>query len=502
MKIGVVGGDGLPEGSQETQDQGAHLDEREALLRSLGEALEARSKSFDAREAELERREDTALQREDAHRLVDAAMTRIAAQNEDLLTANQKLVMATLAAQELKDAAQQARRRQEEFLAMLAHELRNPLAPISAAVDVMAKLEGKPTPPKILEIVRRQMKHLIRLVDDLLDVSRVIEGKVLLQRRRTEVADFVLQAVETCRDDMRSRQHHFMVEFDPEPLFVEGDPVRLVQVITNLLQNAAKYTPDGGQISVKVQRHDAQVEIRVRDNGAGITAEALPHVFGLFVQDERPLSRTQGGLGIGLTIVQRMVEMHGGTVEALSEGRDRGSEFVVRLPAIRAPGTPHVAPRAVATLAPTPARVLIIEDSSDAANLLAELLRLSGHEVELALDGLSGLAKFEQWRPQVVFCDIGLPGLDGYEVVARMRKSKVYPRPAVIALSGYGGPAYSERSLLAGFDHHIVKPGDTEDILRLIDAAMRLEDWMVTEHGQITTEHGSLQEDVRRRGDL
>ena len=502
MKVGGAGGDRPPDSSQGTQDNGAHLDEREALLRSLAEALEARAQSLDTREAELKRREDTTWQREDAHRLVDAAMTQLAAQNEDLLAANQKLVMATLAAQELKEAAQQARRRQDEFLAMLAHELRNPLAPISAAVEVLVKLEGKPTPPKILDIVRRQIKHLVRLVDDLLDVSRVTEGKVLLQRRRTEVADFVQQAIETCREDMASRQHHFAVEFDPEPLFVEGDPVRLVQVVTNLLQNAAKYTPDGGQIVLKVQRHGEQVEIRVRDNGAGITAEALPHVFGLFVQDERPLSRAQGGLGIGLTIVQRMVEMHGGSVEALSEGRDRGSEFIVRLPITPAPGVPHVAPRAVATLAPLPARVLIVEDSSDAANLLADLLRLSGHEVELALDGLSGLEKFEQWKPQVVFCDIGLPGLDGYEVVARMRKSKVYPRPAVIALSGYGGPAYSERSLLAGFDHHIVKPGNPEDILRLIDAAMRLEDWMVTEHGQITTEHGSLQEDVRRRGDL
>ena len=500
MEVGGAGGRDPPGRNQRRRDDATHLEEREVLLRSLEAALEARSRAIDARESAVRKREEIASQREDAHHLVDQAMTQLAAQNEDLLSANQKLVMATLAAQELREAAQLARRRQDEFLAMLAHELRNPLAPISSVVEVLAKLDGQPIPPKMIEIARRQITHLVRLVDDLLDVSRVTEGKVLLQRRRTEVADFVQQAIETCRSDLVARQHRFTAEFDPESLFVDGDQVRLTQIITNLLQNAARYTPDGGEISVQARRQGDQVEIRVRDNGAGITAEALPHVFDLFVQDERPLSRAEGGLGIGLTVVRRMVEMHGGTVQAFSEGRDRGSEFIVRLPAIQAPGFPKLAPPAAAALAPVAARILIVEDNVDAGNALAELLRLSGHKVEIALDGPSGLKRFEECRPQVVVCDIGLPGLDGYEVVTRMRQSRHDPRPALIALSGYGGPTYADRALQAGFDHHIVKPVNPEEILRLIDAAMRLEDWTVTSHGQLTSGFGGLREDERRRG--
>ena len=383
--------------------------------------------------------------------------------------AARRLIEALLEQQKAAD------RRKDEFLAMLAHELRNPLAAIGAAVDVLARLDGKPIPSRVLDIVRRQNKHLVRLVDDLLDVSRVTEGKVLLQRRTMPVADFVQQAVDACRNEIAGRQHSLSVEIDAEPLFVDGDPVRLTQIVTNLLQNAAKYTPDGGQISVQAWRQGAQVEIRIRDNGVGITAEALPHVFDLFVQDERPLSRAQGGLGIGLTIVQRMVGMHGGTVEARSDGRDRGSEFIVSLPTVDAPGTAKIAPGDVVALAPVPARILIVEDNVDTGNILAEMLRLCGHEVDLVLDGPSGLERFGQWAPQVVLCDIGLPGLDGYEVVARMRKIQHEPKPVLIALSGYGGPANVKRALLAGFDHHVVKPGNSEAMLRLIDAAMRPE---------------------------
>ena len=366
-----------------------------------------------------------------------------------------------------------ADRRKDEFLAMLAHELRNPLAAIGAAVDVLARLDGKPVPSRVLDIVRRQSKQLARLVDDLLDVSRVTEGKVLLQRRTTAVADFVQQAVDACQTEIAGRRHSLSVAIDAEPLFVDGDPVRLTQIITNLLQNAAKYTPEGGQISVQVRRQGAQVEIAVRDNGVGITAEALPHVFDLFVQDERPLSRAQGGLGIGLTVVQRMVGQHGGTVQARSDGRDRGSEFIVSLPAVKAPGSAKSAPGNGLALAPLAARILIVEDNIDTGNSLAEMLRLSGHDVDIVLNGPSGLDRFEQWAPQVVLCDIGLPGLDGYEVVARMRKIQHEPKPLLIALTGYGGPANVTRALLAGFDHHVVKPGNAEAILRLIDAAMR-----------------------------
>jgi signal transduction histidine kinase/ActR/RegA family two-component response regulator len=501
VDVDAAGNGELPIGQQSLETRAAELDERAALLRTMHEAVEARAQAIEAslkeREAALLARESAAWQREDAQRLVELAMTEMEAQNSDLRQANAKLVMATLTAQELREAAQMARRRQDEFLAMLAHELRSPLAPISAAVEVLARLDGKPVPAKLLDVVRRQIKHLVRLVDDLLDVSRVTEGKVLLRRRATPVAEFVQQAVDTCRDDIAERKQRFSLDLGTEPLFVDGDQVRLTQIVTNLLQNAAKYTPNGGEISVGFRRQGDCVEIAVRDNGAGITAEALPHIFDLFVQDERPLSRSQGGLGIGLTIVRRMVEMHGGTVKALSAGRDAGSEFIVSLPVVKAPGTPTIAPRAIAALAPTPARILIVEDNVDAGAILADLLRLSGHEVEVALDGPSGLERFEQTRPQVVLCDIGLPGLDGYEVVARMRKARHEPRPALIAVTGYGGPSNVDRALMAGFDYHVVKPVDPEAVLRLIDSAVRLEDWTTTEYGAITS-HGSLQEPDRR----
>lgn len=502
MDVGAAGrGDRLRSGTQTLEERAADLDEREANLRAMHEAVEARSLSIEAslaeRQAVLLERENAAWQREDAQRLVDMAIAELEAHNADLRKANEKLVMATLTAQEHREAAQMARRRQDEFLAMLAHELRNPLAPISAAVEIVARLDGKPVPAKLLDVVRRQIKHLVRLVDDLLDVSRVTEGKVLLKRRATLVAEFVQQAVDTCRDDIARREQRFSLDLGVEPLFVDGDQVRLTQIVTNLLQNAAKYTPDGGEISVSVRRQGPCVEISVRDDGAGITAEALPHIFDLFVQDERPLNRSQGGLGIGLTIVRRMAEMHGGTVKALSAGRDSGSEFIVSLPVVRAPGKPTTAPRAVATLAPTPARILIVEDNVDAGAILADLLRLSGHEVEVALDGPSGLERFEQTQPQVVLCDIGLPGLDGYEVVARMRKARHEPRPALIAVTGYGGPSNVDRALMAGFDYHVVKPIDPEAVLRLIDSAVRLEDWTTSGFGVLTS-HGSLREPDRR----
>ncbi len=471
------------------------------MLRSMDEALGARSRAMEAtfaeREGTLRERENQVWKRENAVRLAELAMTELQTHNKDLLQANEKLVMATLTAQELRDAAQMARRRQDEFLAMLAHELRNPLAPISAAVETLARLDGKPAPSSTLDIVRRQIKHLVRLVDDLLDVSRVTEGKVVLQRRTTAVADFVQQAVDICRHDIEARRQQLSVAIENVPLFVDGDVVRLTQIISNLLQNAVKYTPEGGEISIRARRHDDLVEIRVRDNGSGISAEALPNVFDLFVQDERPLGRAQGGLGIGLTVARRMAEMHGGTVEGRSAGRDLGSEFVVKLPAVEQAVKDKAAMGTVATLAPMPARILIVEDNVDAANSLADLLRISGHDVDIALDGPSGVDRFELARPQVVLCDIGLPGMDGYEVVARMRRARHDPRPALIAITGYGGSVNADRALMAGFDYHVVKPVDPEALLRLVDAAMRVEDWTTSGYG-VLTGHGSLREDDRR----
>ena len=422
----------------------------------------------DAAEKARADRKDAALLRENAAE----AQAKVEARNSELRQANEHLVIATLAAKELTEAADLAHRRQDEFLAMLAHELRNPLAPIRSAVALLARMNStEPMLPLIREVIQRQVGHMARLLDDLLDVSRVTSGKVTLQRRPTAVGEFVDQAVETCRALIDARHQLLTLDMPATPPFVDGDPVRLAQIVGNLLHNAAKYTQEGGTIALSARRQGETVVIRVSDNGIGISAEALPHIFDLFTQDERSLSRSQGGLGIGLTVVRSMVELHAGTVEARSGGLGRGSVFIVTLPrlehAVEAAST-----FASAAPAPTRARILLIDDNVDAGVILAMLLRLSGHEVAVALDGPRALEAFAEVRPQIVLCDIGLPGMDGYAVAARMRERGPGSMPVMIALTGYGGLKDRERALAAGFDHHLVKPADPEALLRLIDSAM------------------------------
>ena len=442
---------------------------------------DAAEKAPAGREGAATGREDAALLRENAaglregvQSIVAAAQAEVEARNSELRQANEHLVIATLAAKELTEAADLAHRRQDEFLAMLAHELRNPLAPIRSAVALLARMNStEPMLPLIREVIQRQVGHMARLLDDLLDVSRVTSGKVTLQRRRTAVGEFVDQAVETCRALIDARHQLLTLDMPATPPFVDGDPVRLAQIVGNLLHNAAKYTQEGGTIALSARRQGETVVIRVSDNGIGISAEAMPHIFDLFTQDERSLSRSQGGLGIGLTVVRSMVELHAGTVEARSGGLGQGSTFTVTLPrlehAVEAAST-----FASAAPAPTPtrARILLIDDNVDAGVILAMLLRLSGHEVAVALDGPSALEAFADVRPQIVLCDIGLPGMDGYAVAARMRERGRGSMPVMIALTGYGGLKDRERALAAGFDHHLVKPADPEALLRLIDSAM------------------------------
>ena len=422
----------------------------------------------DAAEKARADRKDAALLRENAAE----AQAKVEARNSELRQANEHLVIATLAAKELTEAADLAHRRQDEFLAMLAHELRNPLAPIRSAVALLARMNStEPMLPLIREVIQRQVGHMARLLDDLLDVSRMTSGKVTLQRRPTAVGEFVDQAVETCRALIDARHQLLTLDMPATPPFVDGDPVRLAQIVGNLLHNAAKYTQEGGTIALSARRQGETVVIRVSDNGIGISAEALPHIFDLFTQDERSLSRSQGGLGIGLTVVRSMVELHAGTVEARSGGLGQGSAFIVTLPrlehAVEAAST-----FASAAPAPTRARILLIDDNVDAGVILAMLLRLSGHEVAVALDGPRALEAFAEVRPQIVLCDIGLPGMDGYAVAARMRERGPGSMPVMIALTGYGGLKDRERALAAGFDHHLVKPADPEALLRLIDSAM------------------------------
>jgi two-component system CheB/CheR fusion protein len=372
----------------------------------------------------------------------------------------------------VEEALKEADRRKDEFLAMLAHELRNPLAPILNAAHAL-RLVGPADANQqwAREVIERQTRHLARLVDDLLDVSRITRGKVTLAREPLDLSTIISRAVEASRPLIDERRHKLTVAFPPEPARVEGDLTRLVQVVGNLLNNAAKYTDEGGHIWLEAAE-EGEAVIRVRDNGMGISADLLPHVFALFTQADRSLDRSHGGLGIGLTLVRHLVEMHGGRVEARSEGPGRGSEFIVRLPAL-APGSAAYAKEAVGERArPTPdaLKILVVEDNADSAESMALLLRLNGHEVRIAHDGPSALAEARSFEPQVVLCDIGLPGMDGYEVAARLREQQAFKQTPLIALTGYGQEGARRRAKEAGFDYHLVKPVEPGALDTVLDS--------------------------------
>ena len=431
------------------------------------QALLRREAALAAREAAVRPHEGAA----DAAACPFGSAAQAEARNLELRQANEYLVIATLQAGQLKDAAESAHRRQDEFLAMLAHELRNPLAPIRSAVAVLERPDcSAAMREKMHDVIGRQVRHMVRLIDDLLEASRLTQGKVLLQRAPTAVAEFVQQAVENARELIDARRQQLTLDLPAEPLFVDGDPVRLVQIVANLLHNAAKYTPEGGAISVTVRPLGDSVVIRIGDNGVGIAADALPFIFDMFTQDEHSLSRSQGGLGIGLTVVRRMVELHGGTVEARSAGLGQGSEFVVSLPR-QVPVEPKAQVAAARASPPRTARIVVVEDNVDAADTLATLLRLSGHRVDVALDGPSGLELIVQLRPQIVLCDIGLPGMDGYELAQQVRDRGQLPAPVMIALTGYDGANDRARARAAGFDHHMAKPVDVAALEQLIGMA-------------------------------
>ena len=490
--------DSLRSREQAIEEQEVALRQRDAIARSFDHSLQERAALIARREAELTRREESLQRREEDRDAADTGWADAEEHNSQLRQLNEHLVFLTLKAQDLKEAAELGRQRQDEFLAMLAHELRNPLGPIRNAVEILSRLRDKePVPRPILDIIRRQVQHMVRLLDDLLDVARVTEGKVTLERRPIDIAEPLNQAIEAGRELINERHQQFTLDLPKTALMVNGDGVRLAQVFSNLLHNAAKYTQPGGAISVRVERKDQMVVVRVIDNGMGIATEVRPHVFELFAQDERTVDRSQGGLGIGLTVVRRMVELHGGTVEVRSEGRETGSEFIVSLPLLDQ-ARRDFANSAAINLAPSTGRILLIEDNVEAAEVLAEMLRLSGHDVEVALDGPGGLQIFETFRPQVVLCDIGLPGMDGYEVALRMRERRPTGRPTMIALTGYGSAKDHKRSLAAGFDHHLVKPADPEALTRLIDSAMPAEDWSTTSGGGLSTAPGAFIEPERR----
>ncbi len=362
-----------------------------------------------------------------------------------------------------------ASRHKDEFLAMLAHELRNPLSAIASAMAIFEwRFPDDPVLCRARDAASRQIGHMKRLLDDLFDVSRITRGKITLQKATLELPSVVEQAIEASMPSISAKRHQLTVQL--ESVLVEGDADRLVQVVSNLLTNAAKYTQPGGHIALTVRHDEDTVELRVKDDGLGIAPDLLPHVFDLFVQSPRGLDRTQGGLGIGLTVVKRLVEMHGGRVEAHSEGLDRGSEFVVRLPLLSARA--HAADEGPSDRAPAPSakRILLVEDNLDAAESLGALLELDGHEVTIAGDGASALELAREVKPDVVLLDVGLPGIDGFEVARRLRREHNVPEPRILGLSGYGREDDRERATRAGMDAYVVKPIDRETLRELIEA--------------------------------
>jgi PAS domain S-box-containing protein len=387
---------------------------------------------------------------------------------------HRQLVAQRKVAEALKDVD----RRKDEFLAMLAHELRNPLAPIVLAAEIIRMREpADQTVNWARDVIARQAGQLTRLVDDLLDVSRITLGKITLNRVPLDLRPVIAQAVEATQALFAAQGHELSIDLPPRPLPVQGDGARLAQIISNLLNNAAKFTGRGGRITLAVRLAGSKIAVHVADNGMGIPARMLERVFDLFTQLGGPGDRPQDGLGIGLALVRRLVEMHGGDIEARSEGPGRGSEFVVRLPlaadaaAAGAPGGQRAGGEHAAAPAPRPERVLVVDDNVDAAESLSRMLRLHQHEVLIAHDGLAALAAAGSMRPDVVLLDIGLPKMDGLEVAKHLRASGAAPRPLLVAMTGYGQAEDRARTAAAGFDHHLTKPVDPGELQSLMEGA-------------------------------
>ncbi len=362
-----------------------------------------------------------------------------------------------------------ASRAKDEFLAMLGHELRNPLAPIVTALNLL-KLRSGNRLTRESEIIERQVGHLIRLVDDLLDISRVARGKVELKAERVEISEIVAKAVETASPLLEQRRHYLELEIPAEGLLVYADPTRMAQVVANLLTNAAKYTEPGGLIQVRAWRDGSNVCVSVKDNGAGITSELLPRVFDLFQQGRTTLDRAGGGLGIGLALVKSLTTLHGGSVSAASEGPARGSEFRVCLPLLMR--EPAQSADAVTTRAPLPTlrreRVLVVDDNRDAAELIADILRAAGHDVSIANDAFEAISLTDRVGPSVMVLDIGLPVMNGYELAVRVRELYGAAAPRMIALTGYGLEHDRQRSAGAGIARHLVKPVSAAELMSAI----------------------------------
>jgi CheY-like chemotaxis protein len=367
--------------------------------------------------------------------------------------------------------AQSAARAKDEFLALLGHELRNPLAPILTAVELM-HVRGFVNVERECAVIERQTQHLVRLVDDLLDVARIVRGKIELDRKRVALIDVIARSAELASPLIEQRRHRLAIDV-PRDLLLDVDVGRMAQVFANLLTNAAKYTEPGGHITVAARRDGDEIITTVTDDGIGMSSEMLPTIFEMFVQERQALDRARGGLGLGLTIVRSLVALHGGTVGVRSSGRGHGSEFEVRLPGtVALPAPDAVATSSRVRLARTARRVLIVDDNEDAAHMLSDAVAALGHTTEVAHDGPSALEIVEAFQPDVALLDIGLPVMDGYELGRKLRSLTSLPRMRIVAVTGYGQASDQDRSHAAGFDAHLVKPVQLSRLVSLLDALL------------------------------
>jgi signal transduction histidine kinase/CheY-like chemotaxis protein len=364
----------------------------------------------------------------------------------------------------------EANQRKDEFLAMLAHELRNPLAPISAAAELMEQApQDTERVRRTSQVIGRQVRHMTGLVDDLLDVSRVTRGQVTITKAPQDMKSVVASAVEQVRPLIEARNHRLTLELPPDAAQVLGDETRLVQVLTNLLNNAAKYTPEGGHVALVMETEASQVLVRVIDDGIGIAPELQPRVFDLFAQAERTSDRSQGGLGLGLALVKSLVGLHGGQVSCHSDGPNQGSCFTVRLPRFEPP--PEAPERRKHTRPDAPGgnhRIMIVDDNADAATMLGMLMEAAGHDVLVENGSLAGLKLAAEALPAICILDIGLPDMDGYELARRLREIDGMEHALLIAVTGYGQESDRQRAFAAGFDHHMIKPVDAQKLLRIV----------------------------------
>jgi signal transduction histidine kinase len=365
-------------------------------------------------------------------------------------------------------ALEEADKRKDEFLAVLAHELRNPLTPIRYGFDMMRMTPNEPVDEEIRSMMDRQLTHLVRLIDDLLDVSRISRGKVDLRTEHVTVQTALRAAVEASRPLIEAGRHTLTLEIPGDPLWIDADLTRIAQVVSNLLNNAAKYTPPGGQIRLMVVDEDTQVAISVFDNGIGIAAPMLPKIFDLFTQVEGAVERSRGGLGIGLALARQLVEMHSGSIEAQSDGPDRGSVFTVRLPLRRDVTAPAPEEKNPEVGSPS-LKVLVVDDNISSAETTGQILSMVGHQVTLAHNGAAALESARKIFPDVIILDIGMPGMNGYEVCRELRRDPAFAKTKLIAQTGWGQERDRQLTREAGFDHHLIKPVNFKELARLLN---------------------------------